>query len=409
MSEYIPIEIQGEILKRLPVKPLVQFRSVSKSWKSLIDSPDFIVSYGVRHPHPERFILRYADPVYRLDYPEECKYISLVDNDDHSLVQQDLIPTVPGLINALGPESNVVGSSKGLLCLFKVYPEYPNGHPSKRRGIDMVYLWNPSIRKSICIQVPYISNENFGNNRLDGVIGFGVCPASLDPTVLKIKYNYSEQNIKDMPGINVPWKVGVFTLSTGSWSILSTNLPCESIRLRGSQVVIDRFIYWVAYDLLDAEDGRFLIMSFDLTTKEFKAINLTDSLTIRLSSIQSISKLHDSLVLLEYQTEFVSLCCWCVWMMEEQGDSRLFTKLYSINLPNATIHQILGFRKIGELILETREEFEQHADIQIYKQNYEYTDNLGIDGEPYMFFMCSYMETLLLLDQSTGYIYSNNM
>ncbi|GJZ33687.1 SKP1-like protein 1B [Tanacetum coccineum] len=48
MSDYIPLEIQMEIMHRLPVKSLLQFRTVSKTWKSFIDNFKFIVSYGVR-------------------------------------------------------------------------------------------------------------------------------------------------------------------------------------------------------------------------------------------------------------------------------------------------------------------------------------------------------------------------
>nr|GEZ40112.1 hypothetical protein [Tanacetum cinerariifolium] len=45
MSDNIPFEIQVEIIKRLTVKSLIQFRSVSKLWKSLIDSSAFIADY----------------------------------------------------------------------------------------------------------------------------------------------------------------------------------------------------------------------------------------------------------------------------------------------------------------------------------------------------------------------------
>nr|GEZ34166.1 hypothetical protein [Tanacetum cinerariifolium] len=42
MSDNIPFEIQLEIIRRLNVKKLLQFRAVSKQWKSLIDDPKFI-------------------------------------------------------------------------------------------------------------------------------------------------------------------------------------------------------------------------------------------------------------------------------------------------------------------------------------------------------------------------------
>ncbi|MFS7988026.1 putative F-box domain-containing protein [Helianthus anomalus] len=45
MSDNVPFELQVEIIKRVPVKSLVQFRSVSKQWKSLIDSSESITHH----------------------------------------------------------------------------------------------------------------------------------------------------------------------------------------------------------------------------------------------------------------------------------------------------------------------------------------------------------------------------
>ncbi|GMQ11315.1 hypothetical protein CsSME_00053985 [Camellia sinensis var. sinensis] len=42
MSDFLSDEIVVEILQRLPTKTLIQFRSVSKSWYSLITNPNFI-------------------------------------------------------------------------------------------------------------------------------------------------------------------------------------------------------------------------------------------------------------------------------------------------------------------------------------------------------------------------------
>ncbi|MFS8020011.1 putative F-box domain-containing protein [Helianthus anomalus] len=60
MSDNIPFEIQEEIIKKLPVKSLIQFRSVSKTWKSLIDSSDFIKHY---RGHMQHLLVRYIDKV----------------------------------------------------------------------------------------------------------------------------------------------------------------------------------------------------------------------------------------------------------------------------------------------------------------------------------------------------------
>ncbi|GKD96150.1 putative F-box protein [Tanacetum coccineum] len=59
MSDNIPLEIQMEIMQRLHVNSLLQFRTVSKTWKSFIDGRNFIVSYSVRPTQPSRFLASY--------------------------------------------------------------------------------------------------------------------------------------------------------------------------------------------------------------------------------------------------------------------------------------------------------------------------------------------------------------
>ncbi|GJV81084.1 putative reverse transcriptase domain-containing protein [Tanacetum coccineum] len=57
MSDNMPFEIQVEIMNRLPVKSLLQFRSVSKFWKCMIDSSSFVFTYSV-------LLLKEADKMY---------------------------------------------------------------------------------------------------------------------------------------------------------------------------------------------------------------------------------------------------------------------------------------------------------------------------------------------------------
>ncbi|GKC89009.1 probable LRR receptor-like serine/threonine-protein kinase isoform X2, partial [Tanacetum coccineum] len=79
MSDNIPFDIQMEIIKKVSsVKSLIQFRSVSKPWKSFIDSSEFIKGYGARHTYPHSHILSYISDAL---YEGESKYICLVDDD----------------------------------------------------------------------------------------------------------------------------------------------------------------------------------------------------------------------------------------------------------------------------------------------------------------------------------------
>ncbi|GJU24505.1 putative RNA-directed DNA polymerase, eukaryota, reverse transcriptase zinc-binding domain protein [Tanacetum coccineum] len=69
MSDNIPFEIQMEIIKMVSnVKSLIQFRSVSKPWKSFIDSSEFIIGYGASHTQTHSFILRYNNKNFEKAY-----------------------------------------------------------------------------------------------------------------------------------------------------------------------------------------------------------------------------------------------------------------------------------------------------------------------------------------------------
>ncbi|GKD81110.1 ribonuclease H-like domain-containing protein, partial [Tanacetum coccineum] len=129
---------------------------------------------------------------------------------------------------------------------------------------------------------------------------------------------------------------------------------CESISLHeGRQVVIDGCIYRVAYEKIRLQNGSFtnqyMIVSFDLNAKEFKAIDLPDTITNPFTSPIRfiISKLKGSLVVIVPDT--VGFSEIKVWKMEPNSS---FTQLFTIN--TSCITDIVGFRKNGELVVETQ-------------------------------------------------------
>ncbi|GKA17964.1 hypothetical protein Tco_0697801 [Tanacetum coccineum] len=229
---------------------------------------------------------------------------------------------------------------------------------------------------------------------LDDGFGFAVCPVTRDPTIITITpFDY----------------LYIFTLSSKRWTLIpSSNFSTKSISVT-SHFVIDRCIYWVAHDLNLVDRGAFFcfdytIMSFDLIAREIKVVD------VPLSCLPSnpfigrcyISKLFESLVLFVPNID-VEVRFYCVWKMEHNAS---FTKLFTINTYRSTIHNILGFRKNGELVMETQKVDEEFAALKIYDPCSEHTSNLGIYGEKGSFFMDSYKETLLLMDHSDGCVYT---
>nr|GEU54169.1 transposase, MuDR, MULE transposase domain protein [Tanacetum cinerariifolium] len=184
------------------VKSLLQFRNVSKSWKSYIDSTAFFFNYGVRKSVNDVFYLTYNHG--RLGYM--------------IYVDANLIHT-PSLANLHVSNLKPVGTSNGILCF-----SYGNNM--------MVCITNPSIGKKVGVFVP--TSKPDGSKIL---LGFGVCPDNLDPTVLKFSYPSSGEG---------NWSVHVFTLSALRWYQLDMNrLPRESIRFkRSTQAIVGEYIYW---------------------------------------------------------------------------------------------------------------------------------------------------------------------
>nr|GEY77380.1 hypothetical protein [Tanacetum cinerariifolium] len=143
-----------------------------------------------------------------------------------------------------------------------------------------------------------------------------------------------------------------------------------------------------------------MVVSFDLITKEFNVLGLTDSLKNELYGYGCVSKLRESLVV--YGSIYVDRgeCC-DVRVMERDAS---FKKLFTIGAP---IYYILGFRKSGEPILETIKELGESS-VDVYDPSSEQIKNLDIYGEKGLYFIDSYKESLLLLDHSDSRIYYYN-
>lgn len=361
MSYYIPFEIQAEIIKSVAdVKSLIRFRSVSKPWKSLIDSSEFIVGYRSRKMQTPRILLRKKSTRYH---------------------QQDLLPKVSALIEQLNDtvvidfstkeSTDVVGYSRGLLCLNAI--NYGG----------MLVLWNPSIRRSVGILASVSSG---------GIFGFAVCPVTNEPTIVKI---------------SIPWKVEIFTLTSKRWTVIQCTKPREKFYFESGQVVIGNCIYRVAH-----ESGmyhvQYMILSFDLIAKEFRAIDLPDKITKPPTSTLGLrlSKLKGSLFVFALAKHLHSAK---VWKMEPDCS---FTQLFTINKPDLSMINIEGFTKNGELVVKTIIDRQglfgkkvRNFALNVYDPCSQQLSNLGVSGQHFVCFLGYYKETLLLLDHPDSCIY----
>ncbi|GJZ53822.1 putative F-box domain-containing protein [Tanacetum coccineum] len=256
----------------------------------------------------------------------------------------------------------------------------------------MAVVWNPTIRKSIDIVVPNVLDSL----PYETLVGFGVCPKTNDPKLVRVTSICVPWKFDTISSI--PWQVEVFTLSSGVWRSPSINLPRKSIAFTRNQVDVDGFIYWRAFDR-SYVGGKFqrydLIMSFDMISEEFTEVYLPDSLAKDSDIGLSISKLKESLVVLEYNFK-AERRVYGVWMMEDSAE-KLFTKLFTIDIPYASIQDVHGFSKSGKAIIEVKIDCNEHA-LFVYEPIFKHMSYIGISGKPFSFLTSSYMETLLFLE-----------
>ncbi|KAJ0810961.1 hypothetical protein HanPI659440_Chr01g0032641 [Helianthus annuus] len=215
----------------------------------------------------------------------------------------------------------------------------------------MAVLWNPSIRKSGAIAIPDVdwpAGTNFG---------FGVCPATSDPKIVKITDTHTHKRMKGV-SCSSHWLVEVFSLSSRVWRSSAGDLSDKLFEIK-----------W-----------------------PHSQIYLPNTLAFHDPMYMYLFKLRDSLTVLQ---EWSINGIYKVWMMDN-GDSKSFTNLCTINIPNLSSCP-LEFRRNGELMMRLTDDSDA---LIVYNPFFEYINDLGIEGQCYSSLASSYTESLILLDQA---------
>ncbi|KAK1396234.1 F-box protein CPR30 [Heracleum sosnowskyi] len=367
MSDYIPQELLHEILIKLPVESLVRFTSVNKSWYSLITDPIFIINhlnYSNLDQDKRPLLLRFYDRVEK-----EENYTIRCDNETFS---EEFTRVEFPFKSPLG-YFRIVGICNGLVCL----------SDDLFGDTERVIVWNPSIRKSVDLEMPV--RPKYPHMF---VLGFGVCPVMNDYKVVRVVY------VKDVndPSFNftVPPEVQVYSLSTGYWRDVNAGAPsCYMVEYTWSQVFVFGSVHWVAFRKLGDSGSRNLIVSFHMGDEVFREVVLPDSLANDIVYDMSVSVFGDSLAALKYSKETGQESC-CVWVMREYGVAESWTKLYTISVPGLT--RTICFRKDGEVILSL-----SNNELVSYDPVTGKIKNLGIFGNMRSFYVGTYVESLVLL------------
>ncbi|XP_059650079.1 F-box/kelch-repeat protein At3g06240-like [Cornus florida] len=371
----LPEEILIQIFVRLPVKSLVQVRSICKSWYSLITDRSFIESHLKHQTSPSNNIY---SSLFLFGYKPGCDIYShwryAIRYDDESFGEY-FKPELPVHISYL----SVCGSCNGLVCL--------SGRPifASRLGWP-IYLWNPALRRMKTLPEP----------------------PSLDPTLgafysvyVAFGFDYRGNDYKVVEIICFPPKldknslfiVNVYSLSTDSWRRISVASPSCKIWIGALPEIMNGAAYWIASVNMKSENSLYTLLQFDLGDEVFREIILPDGAR---HILPEIAVLGESLYLYNFWGAKTYQCD--VWTME-CSKVGTWTKRFTFRFSDANVNDWskIGFRRNGEILRLN------HKNCLVsYNLENKQAEDLGFHACR-ISFLHSYVESLILLPKEDSY------
>ncbi|CAL5355729.1 unnamed protein product [Camellia sinensis] len=317
---HLPEEVVSDILSRLPVEPLLRFRSVSIPWRALIDSSDFVKLHLNRSVETKSnlcLVMR-DDHLFAVDFDSlDGTTVEAVKLDHHPLRCQDY-------------ETEVWGSCNGLICL--------------SNALDTMVLWNPSTRKSR--RLPYASIEFQNHSRFyeSRVYGFGYDSVTDDYKVVRIVV------LKGKDGNSFHYEVKVYSLNSNSWHRVEKfpHNPNYPILKRTGGVLASGAVHWVVTQEPEIRKAG-LIVAFDLVREEYRMVPQPEySDTDFVMNVEGLGGFLS--VLCNYYLTRVD-----IWVMKDYGVKESWTKLISLGQLGVirSFHYVrpVAFSKSGEEVL----------------------------------------------------------
>ncbi|XP_061352046.1 F-box/kelch-repeat protein At3g23880-like [Gastrolobium bilobum] len=264
MESNLHWDVIHEILLRLPVKSLVRFKCVCKSWHSLISDSHFAKSHYELSAAPTHKLLQ----ITCVGYKARSFDVDASLQDDSFVVS--LVPPLPKLVKSLVPPlpklveyyALIWGSCRGFVLIENELASMERPHLTEE--YQNLYIWNPSTGFHRDMSYSEMGQECQNAESAERLlIGFGYDPSADDYLVVMLWPKYDS---------HIETRLVLFSLRTNSLKEMQgPYIPYYHID--NPSFFCNDAIHWLAYD------ENFLatvILAFDLIKKNFYEISLPD-------------------------------------------------------------------------------------------------------------------------------------
>ena len=348
-------DLLEEILSRLPVKSLIRFRCVKKSWSADFQQPSFIAKHFYNRcdqANPSILVESNLFPGYGL---------SLHPYPDDGVVERFRILDFRNDMGIPEPRHiNLIGCINGIICLGGCF----NG------GFDGFVLWNPAIRKRKVVSYPSPPAAHLlPSHHFRTFYAFGCAPSFNDFKVVRI-VTYNKKSTSTQNAIFTDYYnfFHVYSLKADSWTqVIDPDIHHSNIRLitRCYAIYLNGFHHWLGFldngDINEHEQNCDceIILSFDMSNDLFRIMRLPDEVfrKLRFPELDNVSRMNkifsvfnNHLAFIVYKDEVTMTEKYFeLWVMCEYGVEDSWSKQLVVG-PLLGIERPLQFAKNGELL-----------------------------------------------------------
>lgn len=366
-TNYVPQDIHTDILLRLPVKALIRFRLVSKSWCTLLKDPNFMTTH-LNHTS--------ANHGYDLLIHTQDKNlaISLLSNKTLDVTLKIDTPSP----KVLQPEV-IVGSCNGLVCLYKD---------------SMILLWNPATKEHKVLPSPCIG------------------PPFLNPLLVRVSMGFG-LHVNDYKVVRVvkfrsqvAAKVEVYSTRKGCWRVINDAIvPCD-IEQRKCSVVVKGVPYWLGFgpfwpDTIFGPEREVrrdeFVLSFDMGNEVFRQVDVPDAKGSHFKYSKKLGVYNESIAIMYYPSyeQFDRLIE--IWVMKDHGVDEGWDKVLRIGRPFSSLWTPLGCWENGMVILQN-----DSQQLLLYDPNIDKAKVVSVAPSPRFYTsVATYLESLVPVDGGT--------